>query len=292
MQVKTMCIIGAGTMGTGIAQVAAQAGIRVYLLDTYEDAIPRSRELLAKSLQGGIEREKITHQQAEEVRALVSWETTYERLADADWVIEAVFEDLEVKREVLRQAADLVRENAAVASNTSTLPIKDLAGSFGRPEYFLGMHFFNPAPAMKLIEIIPGEKTLPAVTEAAIALCERMGKVPKVAPDIPGFVVNRVFAAVLGAAIELWAKGAEPEAIDSAIELGLGHKMGPLATADLVGLDVALALLRSLHEQTGHPRFEAPEEFVALVESGKLGRKTGEGFYQYLEGGAMTEAAQ
>jgi len=281
MSVETMCIIGAGTMGTGIAQVAAQAGIRVYLLDTYEDAIPRSRERLDASLQKAIELEKLTIEEAKRVRGLVAWETGYGRLAEADWVIEAVFEDLEVKSEVLRQAADLVRENVPVATNTSTLPIRELAESFGRPEHFLGMHFFIPAPAMKLVEVIPGDRTLPEVTQAAVALCERMGKVPKVAPDIPGFVVNRVFAAVLAAAIELWAKGAEPEAIDSAIELGLGHKMGPLATADLVGLDVVLALLRSLHEQTGHPRFEAPPEFVELVESGRLGRKTGEGFYTY-----------
>jgi 3-hydroxybutyryl-CoA dehydrogenase len=283
MELNTMCIIGAGTMGTGIAQVAAQAGIRAYLLDTCEEAISRSRELLETSLQGGIEREKISLEQAEGVRALTTWETSYDRLAEADWVIEAVFEDLEVKKEVLRQAAGLVRDEVPVATNTSTLPISDLADAFGRPEHFLGMHFFAPAPAMKLVEIIPGERTLPEVTEAAVALCERMGKVPQVAPDIPGFVVNRVFGAVLAAAIELWAKGAEPEAIDSSIELALGHKMGPLATADLVGLDVVLALLRSLHEQTGHARFEAPAEFVSLVESGNLGRKTGEGFYNYQE---------
>ena len=276
MQVNTMCIIGAGTMGTGIAQVAAQAAIRIYLLDTCEEATSRSRALLETSLQGGIEREKISPEGAEQVRKLITWEMTYDRLAEADWVIEAVFEDLQVKEQVLRQAAGL-------ATNTSTLPIRDLAEFYGRPEYFLGMHFFAPAPAMKLVEVIPGEKTLSEVTEAAIALCERMGKVPKLAPDIPGFVVNRVFGAVLAAAIELWAKGAETEAIDSSIELALGHKMGPLATADLVGLDVVLALLRSLHEQTGHARFEAPAEFVALVESGKLGRKTSEGFYRYEE---------
>lgn len=283
MQVNTMCVIGAGTMGTGIAQVAAQAGIRIYLLDTCEEATSRSRALLETSLQGGIEREKISPEGAEQVRKLITWEMTYDRLAEADWVIEAVFEDLEVKKQVLRQAAGLVRDEVPVVTNTSTLPIRDLAEAFGRPEYFLGMHFFAPAPAMKLVEVIPGEKTLSEVTEAAIALCERMGKVPKLAPDIPGFVVNRVFGAVLAAAIELWAKGAEPEVIDSSIELALGHRMGPLATADLVGLDVVLALLRSLHEQTGHARFEVPSEFVALVESGKLGRKTSEGFYRYEE---------
>ena len=281
MQVNTMCVIGAGTMGTGIAQVAAQAGIRVFLLDTSEGAISRSHTLLGRSLQAGIEREKLTADEADGVRRLITWETTPDPLSQADWVIEAVFEDAQVKATALRQASALVGERVPVATNTSSLLIRDLAEHFARPECFLGMHFFNPPPAMKLVEVIPGERTLAEVTEAAVALCERMGKTPTISPDIPGFVVNRAFATLVAAAIDMWANGADPEAIDDSIELGLGHKMGPLRTADLVGLDVMLALLRSLHEQTGHPRFEAAEEFVRLVESGKLGRKSGEGFYTY-----------
>jgi len=281
MQVNTMAIVGAGTMGTGIAQVAAQAGIRVYLLEASEQAISRSGQLLDRSLQGALEREKLTPEQAAQVRALIGWETTYQRLAEADWVLEAVFEDRAVKQQVLGQAGRLAPAQVPIASNTSTLPISVLAGFSGRPERFLGMHFFNPAPAMKLVEVIPGERTAPEVTDAAVALCERLGKVPKVVPDIPGFLVNRAFGALVSAAIDMWLRGAEPAVIDSAIELGLGHKLGPLATADLVGLDVVLALLESLHEQTGHARFQAPAEFVALVESGKLGRKSGEGFYRY-----------
>lgn len=283
MNVNTLCVIGAGTMGTGIAQVAAQAGIRVHLIDTSEDAIARSQPLLEDSLQEGIKREKVTLEQAENVRRLVAWESSYDCLAEADWVIEAVFEDMGVKKEVLRKASALVARGVPVASNTSTLPIRDLAEFSGRPECFLGMHFFNPAPAMKLVEIIPGERTSPAVTEAALALCERMGKVAKVSPDIPGFVVNRAFGALVSAAIDMWVQGAEPEAIDACIELGLGHRMGPLKTADLVGLDVMLAVLRSLYAQTGQPRFEVPKEFIALVASGKVGRKSGEGFYRYGE---------
>ncbi len=204
-------------------------------------------------------------------------------LADADWVIEAVFEDLEVKREVLGRAGEIAAAAAVIASNTSTLPISALAEMSGRPERFIGMHFFNPAPAMKLVEVIPGDRTPPEVTEAAVALCERMGKEPKVSPDIPGFFVNRAFGALLSAAIDIWLQGADPETIDGAMELGLGHKMGPLATADLVGLDVCLALLESLHEQTGHARFEVAPELPAMVAAGKLGRKSGEGFYRYGE---------
>ena len=283
MQVNTMCVIGAGTMGTGIAQVAAQAGIHVHLLDTSEEAVSRSQGQLEDSLHTGIERGKITAEEAEDIRRLITWGMSYASLAEADWVIEAVFEDLQVKQEVLSQVAAHVGQRIPVASNTSSLLIRDLAEFFGRPEYFIGMHFSNPAPAMKLVEVVPGEKTLPTVTEAAVALCERMGKIPIIAPDIPGFVLNRLFGALVAAALEIWARGVEPEVIDSTIELGLGHKMGPLRTADLVGLDVMIALLRSLYEQTGHTRFEVPTEFVELVENGKLGRKSGEGFYKYAE---------
>jgi 3-hydroxybutyryl-CoA dehydrogenase len=281
MEVNTLCILGAGTMGTGIAQCAAQAGIRAVLLDPFDEAADRSRKLLQTTLQGGIEREKITAAQAEQVKQLITWEATFDRLAEADWVIEAVFEDMAVKEQALREASALAREGVPMATNTSTFLVRKLAAFTGRPERFIGMHFFNPPPAMKLVEIIPTERTLPEVTQAAIALCERMGKTPQLSPDIPGFVVNRAFAALVAAAIDVWAKGGDPEAIDASIELALAHKMGPLKTADLVGLDVMLAVLRSLHQQTGDPRFAPAEEFVRMVEEGKLGRKSGEGFYTY-----------
>lgn len=281
MEVNTICILGAGTMGTGIAQVAAQAGICVHLIDPFDDAIARSRKLLEKNLQESIKREKLTEGEAQKVKGLITWGKSYTRLRDADWVIEAVFENLEVKQDVLGQAALWAPKNVPIATNTSTFLVRDLAEDSGRPEYFIGMHFFNPPPAMKLVEVIPGEKTLPEVAEAAVALCRRLGKTPLTVPDIPGFVVNRAFGALVAAAIDVWAQGGEPETIDSAVEMGLGHKMGPLKTADLVGLDVMLALLRSLHRQTGDARFEVPQQFVEMVENGKLGLKSGEGFYNY-----------
>jgi 3-hydroxybutyryl-CoA dehydrogenase len=273
MEINTLCVIGAGTMGTGIAQVAAQAGIRVHVLETFEEAIPRSRKRLEKSLQGGIEREKITAEQAEVVKSLITWESTYDALSEADWVIEAVFEDVAVKQQVWQEIAARVGEQTPVASNTSTMPIKKLAGFYGRPGYFIGMHFFNPPPAMKLVEVIPSEDTLPEITQAAVALCERVGKTPLIAPDIPGFMVNR--------AVEVWALGGEPEAIDQALELGLGHKMGPLRTSDLVGLDIIKAVHESLTELTGHDRFALHPKFYELIAEGKLGVKSGEGFYKY-----------
>ena len=274
-----MTIVGAGTMGTGIAQVAAQAGIAVTLIDFAEAAFERSRAMLERSLQGGIEREKLTREQADEVRERVTWTTGWDSLANAEWVIEAVYEDPDAKAEVLARAGELAPEMTVIASNTSTLPIAELAEMSGRPERFLGMHFFNPAPAMKLVEVTPGLRTLPEVTDAALALCERLDKEPRVAPDIPGFLVNRAFGALLAAAVDIWLQGAEPADIDGALELGLGHKMGPLATADLIGLDVCVALLDSLHEQTGQARFAVAPELRALLEAGKLGRKSGEGFY-------------
>ena len=281
MDIKTLCIIGAGTMGTGIAQVAAQAGIRVCVLETFEEAIPRSQKRLEKSLQGGIEREKITAEQAEGVKSLITWESTYDSLSATDWVIEAVFEDVAVKQQVWQEIARRVGEQTPVASNTSTMPIKKLAGFYGRPGYFIGMHFFNPPPAMKLVEVIPSEDTLPEVTQAAVALCERVGKTPLIAPDIPGFMVNRAFGALVAAAVDVWAHGGEPEAIDQALELGLGHKTGPLKTSDLVGLDIIKAMNESLTELTGHDRFVLDPKFYELIADGKLGVKSGEGFYSY-----------
>ena len=281
METDSLCIIGAGTMGTGIAQVAAQAGLRVSLMDRSDEALAAGRDRLQRSLASAVERGKLTAEDAAAVPARITWQLFSEPLPQSDWVIEAVFEDIDVKREVLQRLAALIPDGRPVSTNTSTIRIADLAAFYSRPERFLGLHFFNPVPAMKLVEVIPSEKTLPSITEAAVRLCERLGKTPLIAPDVPGFIVNRAFAALVAAAIDLWVAGTAPETIDQAIELGLGHKLGPLKSADLVGLDVMLAILESLHAQTGDPRFAPRPEFIALVESGKLGRKTGEGFYRY-----------
>lgn len=268
-------------MGSGIAQVAAAADINVFLVDTSSAAIAKSREALARSLDGGIERGKLTPQQAAEIRSRIRWQTDYRGIRQAEWIVEAVFEAMSAKRAVLERIDANAAAGAVISTNTSTLSIDTLAEISGRPERFIGLHFFNPPPAMKLVEIIPGSETLEEVMDTALQLCERMGKEGIVAPDIPGFFVNRVFGAILSSAIDIWAQGADPADIDRAIELGLAHRMGPLATADLVGLDVVLALLESLGEQTGHERFDIPEKFRAMVNEGRLGRKSGEGFYSY-----------
>lgn len=283
MDVHVVAIIGAGTMGTGIAQVVAQTGPRVYLIETDEEAIGRSRQRLEKSLQGAVERGKLSLNEAQRARERVTWQTSYDAIAGCDLVIEAVFEDRDAKRQVWAEVGQRAPAAALLASNTSTLPISELATYSGRPERFLGLHFFNPAPAMKLVEVIPHAGTLPAVRDAGLAFCRRLGKTPLLAPDIPGFMVNRALGALVAAALDVWDHGAKPEAIDEALELGLGHRMGPLRTCDLVGLDVILAMLDLLMEQTGDPRFRATERLRQLVAEGKLGVKTGDGIYHYGE---------
>ncbi|NSW56855.1 MAG: 3-hydroxyacyl-CoA dehydrogenase family protein [Armatimonadetes bacterium] len=281
MQVKTMCIIGAGTMGTGIAQVAATAGIQATLMDACSEALDRSRRALDRSLNTAVEREKLTPAQADGARALIHWDTDELAISEADWIVEAVFENIDVKAEVLRRICGLARHDAVITSNTSTLPIHELATCCFRPERFMGMHFFNPVPVMKLVEVIPWQGSAPETTRFVISLCERLGKTPVVAPDIPGFLVNRAFGALVATAVDTWQAGADLQAIDDSLELGLGHKMGPLRTADLVGLDVTLALLQSLWDHTRDERFRVPPVLVDMVKSGKLGRKSGEGFYKY-----------
>lgn len=283
MDIHVVCVIGAGTMGTGIGQIVAQAGPRVHLIETNEEAIGKSRKRLESSLQSGIERGKLSLEEAQHVRDRLTWETSYESLADADLVIEAVFEDREAKRAVWAEVDRLAAAQALLASNTSTLPITELAQWSGRPEHFLGLHFFNPPPAMKLVEVIPHAGTREEIRDAALAFCERLGKTPLLAPDIAGFIVNRALGALVAAALDVWDRGGEPEAIDEALELGLGHKMGPLRTCDLVGLDIILTMLDLLVEQTGDPRFRATERLRALVAEGKLGVKTGVGIYRYGE---------
>jgi 3-hydroxybutyryl-CoA dehydrogenase len=283
MNVERMAIIGAGTMGTGIAQVAAQSGIRVTVIDAARRALDQSRRSLNRSLREGVEREKLTEQQAERVRELIDWSEGWDAVGEADWICEAVFEELATKRKVLTRIGEAAPHHAIISTNTSTLRVGDLADATGRPARFIGLHFFNPPPAMKLVEVVPGEQTGKTMVKEAVALIEHMGKEPAVAPDIPGFFVNRGFGALLSAAIDIWLQGGEPEDIDTAMELGLAHRMGPLATADLIGLDICLALLDSLHNQTGHARFEVAPQFRAMVEGGKLGRKSGEGFYTYEE---------
>ncbi len=281
MNVKRMAIIGAGTMGTGIARVAAEAGIQVTLIDTGQAVLNQSCRALQRSLRRAVETDELTQSQADGVTERIVCSTSWDAVSEADWICEAVFEDTSTKRDVLSRVGEKAPHHAIISTNTSTLRVGDLADATGRPQRFIGLHFFNPPAEMELVEIVPSDQTGKTIVSDTVELVTHLGKQPAVAPDIPGFYVNRGFGALLSAAIDIWLQGAEPEDIDTAMRLGLDHNMGPLAMADQIGLDHCLSLLDSLYQQTEHARFEVAPQFRSMVESGKLGRKSGEGFYVY-----------
>lgn len=276
-------VLGAGTMGHGIAQVAGMAGYRVALLDAAPDAVEHGLERIRENLDKGIERGKVTA----ETRALalenIHGETELPRaVADADLVIEAVPEKFELKVQVLSELDEHAPADALVATNTSGLSVTDLQATTARPERVLGMHFFNPVHILKLVEVVRGRKTAEDAVEAAVAFSESIGKEPIVVNDSPGFASSRLGVALGLEAMRMVEEGvAEPEAIDRAMELGYRHPMGPLRLTDLVGLDVRLDIAEYLHETLGAEHFRPPEILRRLVAEGKLGRKSGRGFYEW-----------
>jgi len=260
-------VIGAGVMGTGIAQVAARAGYRVELFDVVPGAAQKSLERIADSLGRAVEKGRCTVAEREE--ALRKLSAAAEMPAQADLIIEAAPENLELKKELFAKLSKAARADAILASNTSSLPITAIASAAAHPERVIGLHFFNPVPAMKLLEIVQGERTHPLVVTAARAVGARMGKEVVVVRDAPGFATSR-----LGIALAM------AEEIDRAIELGYGHPMGPLKLTDQVGLDVRLAIAEHLLSELGE-RFRPPQLLRRMVRAGKLGKKSGEGFYKY-----------
>ena len=263
-------------MGGGIAQVVAASGRRVSLHDPYPGAVERGLATMRKSLgrlaeKGG--------SPADEVLARV---TPVDELVDADLMIEAVVEDEEVKRVVFRRADDALHEGAILASNTSSIPITLLAAVTDRPESVIGMHFFNPVPVLKLVEVVRGRETSDETAAAIVALAEELGKTPAVANDFPGFVSNRILMPFINEAVWALHDGvAEPEAIDTIAKLGFAHPMGPLALADLIGLDTCVAIMEVLEEGLGDPKYAPCPLLREHVEAGRLGRKSGRGFYSY-----------
>jgi 3-hydroxybutyryl-CoA dehydrogenase len=269
-------VVGAGQMGGGIAQVAASAGCRVSLHDAAPGASARALDTMRKSLaklaeKGGPD--------AEDVLARVE---VVGDLVAADIMVEAVVEDAAVKEEVFRRADETLPSEAVLASNTSSIPIARLAAATGRPERVIGMHFFNPVPVLKLVEVIRGQETSDATAEAVVAFAEELGKVPAQANDFPGFVSNRILMPFINEAV--WALNdgvAEAEAIDTIAKLGFAHPMGPLALADLIGLDTCVAIMEVLHQGLGDDKYAPCPLLREHVEAGRLGRKSGEGFYSY-----------
>ncbi|HEX7004152.1 MAG TPA: 3-hydroxybutyryl-CoA dehydrogenase [Trueperaceae bacterium] len=277
-----VAVMGSGTMGSGIAQSCAAAGHEVVLFDVAPAALERARRSMADSLSRLVRKEKLSQQQADETLARVSWSQDLSDFAEAEVLVEAVFEEMEVKRSAWQQASEVVGAQALLASNTSSLSITEIAGFSGSPERFCGMHFFNPVPLMPLVEVVRALGTSPQTIERARAFVEGIGKTPIVCEDKPGFIVNRLLIPYMNDAVHALSEGvASAEDIDRAMKLGANMPIGPLALADLVGLDVSLAAAESLHQEFGDPKFRVAPLLRQMVRAGKLGRKSGAGFYRY-----------
>jgi 3-hydroxybutyryl-CoA dehydrogenase len=282
LDVQRVLVIGAGTMGTGIAQVAARAGYRTELYDVAAGAAQKSLDRIADSLARAVEKGRCTPTEREEaLQRLGPAKDLEAAAAQADLIIEAAPEDLQLKKELFAKLSKAARADAILATNTSSLPITAIAASATRPERVVGLHFFNPVPAMKLLEIVQGERTHPLVVTAARAVGARLGKEVVVVRDAPGFATSRLGIALAMEAIRMLEEGvASAEEIDRAIELGYGHPMGPLKLTDQVGLDVRLAIAEHLLSELGE-RFRPPQLLRRMVRAGKLGKKSGEGFFKY-----------
>ncbi len=286
MEVKRIGVVGAGQMGSGIAQVAAQAGFEVVLVDVAEGFLERGLKAIQRSLSKFLEKGRIAPQDLEATLGRIRTTVVLGDLAEADLVVEAIVEDEGEKRRLFERLGSLVKPEAILASNTSSIPITALARYSGRPERFIGMHFFNPVPLMQLVEVIRGELTAEETRDVVMAVAKRMGKTPLEVQDYPGFVSNRLLMPMINEAIEALREGvASKEAIDGVMRLGMNHPMGPLELADLIGLDTCLAIMEVLHRGFGDDKYRPSPLLRRMVQAGLLGRKTGRGFYTYDEKG-------
>jgi len=286
MEVKTIGVVGAGQMGSGIAQVAAQAGYEVLLLDASEEALRRGLEAIRRSLAKFLEKGRITEEALEAALGRIRTTLDLEALGEADLIVEAIVEDEGAKRALLERLGALAKPEAILASNTSSIPITALGRYSGRPERFIGMHFFNPVPLMRLVEVIRGELTSAATRDVVVEVARRMGKTPLEVQDYPGFVSNRLLMPMINEAVEALREGvATKEAIDGIMRLGMNHPMGPLELADFIGLDTCLAIMEVLHRGFGDDKYRPSPLLRRMVQAGLLGRKVGRGFYVYDEKG-------
>lgn len=282
MEIKSIGIIGAGTMGNGIAQVAASAAYDVVLLDISEAALKKGLAALNHSLDRLIKKEAISAEQKSKTLARIKTTTQYTDLASVSLVIEAATENQTIKESILHQVDQVVSKDAIIASNTSSISITHLGSLNSRPERFIGIHFFNPPPLMALIEVIMGKQTSPETLKAVLAMTVRMGKEPITVQSSPGFVVNRILLPMINEAFFVLHEGiASPEDIDTGMKLGCNHPIGPLALADLIGLDTCLAIMEVYHREFKDNKYRPSPLLIDLVAKGNLGRKTGRGVYAY-----------
>lgn len=282
---KNIAVIGAGTMGNGIAHVFAQNGFKVNLIDISEDALNRAVATITKNMDRMVAKEKITA--ADKDAALANLNTTTDMasgVAEANLVVEAATENVDLKLKIFKQMDDAAPADSILATNTSSISITKIAAATSRPDKVIGMHFMNPVPIMKLVEIIRGYATSDATAEAVVNMSKELGKIPVECNDYPGFVANRILMPMINEAIITLHEGVAGVAeIDAIMKLGMAHPMGPLQLADFIGLDVCLSIMNVLYEGLGNPKYAPCPLLVNMVTAGKLGVKSGEGFYDYSE---------
>jgi len=282
--IRQIAVIGAGAMGAGIAQSVAAAGLSVTMIDVDDAAIARGTRTIAGSLDRIVKKGALAADAADAVRSRVTGTTDFAAVAGADMVIEAAFEDEAVKRDLFRRLDAACQPGAILASNTSSISITVLAAATNRPERVIGMHFFNPVPMMRLVEIVRGARTSDETHATTESLARALGKTPVAVNDYPGFVSNRILMPMLNEAIFCLMEGvADRDAIDTVMKLGMAHPMGPLQLADFIGLDVCLSIMEVLHRGLGDDKYRPCPLLRQMVAAGKLGRKSGEGFYSYAQ---------